>query len=70
MSLMFTLTGKSSILTMSYFPAVDLDNGDYELVLTDFEMYYILYIANINSTNNKFYYGNKEIVIPERSNVI
>ena len=47
-----------------------MDNGDYELVLTDFEMYYILYIANINSTNNKFYYSNKEIVIPERSNVI
>jgi len=67
---MFTLTGKSSILTMSYFPAVDLDNSDYELVLTDFEMYYILYIANINSTNNKFYCGNKEIVIPEGSNVI
>jgi len=38
--------------------------GDYELGLTDFEMYYTL--ADVNSTNNKFYYDNEEIVIPER----
>jgi len=42
MSLMFTLTSKSSVLAVSYFPAVDLGNDDYELGLTDFEMYYIL----------------------------
>ena len=24
-------------------------------------------LANVNSTNNKFYYGNEEIVIPEES---
>ncbi|KYN29533.1 hypothetical protein ALC57_01022 [Trachymyrmex cornetzi] len=64
MSLTFTLTGKSSVLTVSYFPAVDLGDGDYELGLTDFETYYTL--ANVNSTN-KFYYDNKEIVIPDGS---
>ena len=48
---------------MSYFLAVDL--GDYEFGLTDFEMYYTP--ANVNSTNNKFYYSNEEIVIPEES---
>jgi len=31
MSLTFTLTGKSSILAVNYFPAVDLSDGDYEL---------------------------------------
>ncbi|KYN14633.1 hypothetical protein ALC57_13140 [Trachymyrmex cornetzi] len=42
MSLMFTLTGKSSVLAVSYFPAIDLGDGDYELGLTDFETYYTL----------------------------
>jgi len=67
MSLTFTLTGKSSILAVSYFPAVDLSDGDYELGLTDFETYYT--IPNVNSSNNKFYFDkdDKEIVIPEGS---
>jgi len=54
---------------MSYLPAVDLGNGDYELDLMDFETYYIL--ANINSTNIfiMFYFGNEEIVIPKGSYV-
>ncbi|KYN02349.1 hypothetical protein ALC62_06833, partial [Cyphomyrmex costatus] len=65
MSLTFTLTGKSSVLAVSYFPAVDLSDGDYELGLTDFETYYTL--PNVNSTNNKFYFDNEEIVIPEGS---
>ena len=67
MSLTFTLTGKSSILAASYYPAVDLSDGDYELGLTDFETYNT--IPNINSSNNKFYYGkdDKEIIIPEGS---
>lgn len=65
MSLTFTLTGKSSILSVSYFPAVDLSDGDYELGLTDFETYYT--VPNVNSLNNKFYYDDKEIVIPEGS---
>ena len=67
MSLTFTLTGKSSVLAVSYFPAVDLSGDDYELGLTDFETYYT--IPNVNSSNNKFYYDkdDKEIVIPEGS---
>lgn len=65
MSLTLTLTGKSSILAVSYFPAVDLSDDDYELGLTDFETYYT--IPNVNLSNNKFYYDNKEIVIPEGS---
>jgi len=67
MSLTFTLTGKSSILAVSYFPVVDLSDGDYELGLTDFETYYT--IPNVNSSNNKFYFDKdeKEIVIPEGS---
>ncbi|KYN07891.1 hypothetical protein ALC62_01139 [Cyphomyrmex costatus] len=42
MSLTFTLTGKSSVLAVSYFPAVNLSDGDYDLGLTDFETYYTL----------------------------
>jgi len=66
MSLTFTLTGKSSILAVSYFPAVYLSDDDYVLGLTDFETYYM--IPNVNSSNNKFYFDkdDKEIV-PEGS---
>jgi len=46
MSLTFTLTGKS-ILVVSYFPAVELSDSDYELSLTDFVTYYT--IPNVNS---------------------
>ena len=63
MSLTFTLTSKSSVLAVSYFPSVDLGDGDYELGPTDFKTYYTL--ANVNSTNNKFDYDNEESVIPE-----
>jgi len=59
MSLTFALTGKSSVLALSYFPAVNLGDGNYELGLTLKRT-----LANVNS-NNKFYY-DKEIVIPER----
>jgi len=67
MSLTLTLTGKSSVLAVSYFPAIDLSDGDYELGLTDFETYHT--IPNVNSTNNKFNFDNddKEIIIPEGS---
>jgi len=67
MSLTFTLTGKNSILAVSYFPTVDLSDGNYELGLTNFETYYT--IPNVNSLNNQFYFDkdDKGIVIPERS---
>jgi len=63
--LTFTLTGKSSIHAISYYPAADLSDGDFELSLTDFETYYT--IPNVNSSNNKFYFDkdDEEIVIPE-----
>ena len=67
MSLTLTLTGTTSILTASYFPALDLSNGEYELGLTNFETYNA--IPNVTSTNNKFYFDadDKIITIPERS---
>lgn len=63
----FTLTGKSSVLTANFFPIVDLSDGEYELGLTDFETYHT--IPNVNSSNNKFYFGkdDEEITIPEGS---
>jgi len=67
MSLTITLTSKSGILAVSYFPAVDLSDADYILDLTGFETYYT--IPNVNSSNNKFYFDkdDKEIIIPEGS---
>ena len=58
MSLTFTLTVRVAS-SPSYFLAIDLGNGDYELGLTDFETYYTL--ANINSTKNKFYYATRKL---------
>jgi len=46
--------GKNSVFATSYFPAVDLSNGNYKFGLTDFETYYS--ISNVNSSNNKFYF--------------
>lgn len=67
MSLTFTLSGKSNVLAVHYSPAIDLSDGDYELGLMDFETYHT--IANVNASNNKFYFGkdNAEITIPEGS---
>ena len=67
MSLTLTLTGTTSILTASYFPALDLSNGEYELGLTNFETYNA--IPNVTSTNNNFYFDtdDKVITIPEGS---
>jgi len=63
----FTLTGKSNVLAVNYFPAVDLGDDAYELGLTDFETYHT--IPNVNSSNNKFYFGkaDAEITISEGS---
>ena len=67
MSMTFTLTGRSSVLAVNYFPIVDLSDGEYELGLADFESYHT--ISNVNSKNNKFYFGkdDAEIMIPEGS---
>ncbi|KYN35075.1 hypothetical protein ALC56_10595 [Trachymyrmex septentrionalis] len=61
MSLTLTLTGTISILTASYFPALDLSNGEYELGLTNFETYNT--IPNVISTNNKFYFDTDDKII-------
>ena len=63
MSLTFTLTGNSSVLSVNHFPAIHLNDDDYELGLTNFETT----IPNVNSSNNKFYFdkNDKEITIPE-----
>lgn len=65
MSLTLTLTGRSSILTASYFPALDLNDDEYELGFTNFETYNT--IPNVNSTNNKFYFDDETVTIPEGS---
>lgn len=67
MSLTLTLTGTSSVLAANYFPALDLSDNEYELGLANFETYNT--IPNVNSTNNNFYFGDKDetIVIPEGS---
>ena len=67
MSLTLTLSGKSSVLTANYSPAVDLSDGDYELGLALFETTNA--IPNVNSSNNKFYFDedDTEITIPEGS---
>jgi len=67
MSLILTLTGRSNVLATTYFPAIDLSDGDYELGLMNFETYNT--ISNVNASNNKFYYDENdvEITIPEGS---
>ena len=67
MSLTLTLIGTTSILTASYFPVLDLSNGEYELGLANFETYNA--ISNVTSTNNNFYFDtdDKVITIPEGS---
>jgi len=67
MSLTLTLSGKSTVLTANYFPAIDLSDDDYELGLVIFETYHT--IPNVNNSNNKFYFAKDdvEITIPEGS---
>jgi len=60
-----TLTGKSNVLSTTYFPAIDLSDDDYELGLMNFETYNT--IPNMNASNNKFYFNDVEITIPEVS---
>ena len=67
MSLTLTLSGKSTVLTANYFPAIDLSDDDYELGLVIFETYHT--IPNVNNSNNKFYFAkdDAQITIPEGS---
>lgn len=67
MSLTLTVTGRSSVLAVNYSPAINVSDDDYELGLMDFETYHT--IANVNASNNKFYFGKDDVVItiPEGS---
>ena len=67
MSLSLTLSGRSSVLTVNYFPPLDLSDDAYELGLANFETYNT--IPNVNSTNNKFYFdvNDETVTIPEGS---
>lgn len=63
MSFTLSITGNSSILSTNYSPALELD-GDYECALLHFSTFNS--IPNISKHNNKFYYGDNEIIeIPE-----
>jgi len=59
MSLIFTLTKKSNILSTTYFPAIDLSNDDYELGLMNFETYN----TNVIASNNTFYFDEDDVEI-------
>ena len=61
MSLTFTFTGKSSILTSNFFPSIDLkDSTAYEIGLLSFESYNS--IPNVDSRNNKFHFDKDKIL--------
>lgn len=65
MSFTLSITGNSSTLITNHSPALQLD-GEYEcglLYISTFNS-----IPNIDHRNNKFYYGNNEVIeIPEGS---
>lgn len=59
----FVLDGSSSILISNFIEPIFLNsNSEYVMGLTSFESFNS--IPNIDETNNKFYYGNEEIIIP------
>lgn len=62
-----TLSNQNSSLNADFFPPIDInDGGDWELGLVDFETFHV--IPNIDSTNNKFYYNENEVItIPQGS---
>lgn len=63
MSLTFSLSDNSSILTADFNPPIYLeDNSDYVIGLSNFETFNV--IPNIDESNNKFTYGNMTHTIP------
>jgi len=64
MSRSFTLTlnGNEPITNISYFPPIELTNGEYECALIDFHMYNS--IPNVDINNNLFHIGDKVIQLP------
>lgn len=63
MSFTLSITGNTSILSTTYYPALLFDD-EYECALLYFSTFNS--IPNIDNRNNKFHYGNNEVVeIPE-----
>lgn len=63
---MFSLTGTGSVVTCDIYPPLELSDGNYVLGLVDLTTYNS--IPNIETgVNDKFYYGDQEIVIEEGS---
>lgn len=66
MSKTFTLTGRSSVLSATFFPPIELSEGrNYYLGLIDFEAYNS--VPNVDETNNSFYFGSEVVTIPTGS---
>lgn len=64
MSVRFTLTGETSILSADFNPPIFLDEGDYVLGLLNFESYNS--IPNVTKINGSFHLkGRKPIKLPE-----
>lgn len=62
----FTLSGRSSMLSCKIYPPIILDNSKtYTLGLIDFVTFNT--IPNVDETNNKFYIEKETITIPEGS---
>lgn len=60
---MFCLSGRTSVLSADFFPAIELGNGDWEIGLIDFLSYNN--IPNVEEgKNNMIYFGNKSYSIP------
>lgn len=56
MSLTFSLSGNSSVLTANFFPAINLEEGEWECALLNFETFYNIYnlkeVGFINTGND------------------
>lgn len=66
MSSTFTLSGNTSILSTNYFPPIELDRKfEYVLGLVDLQTYNS--IPNVHEKNNRFYYNDEVVIIPEGS---
>jgi hypothetical protein len=66
MSYLFTLSGTQSTISTDFYPPIELsDNDEYSLALINFECFNS--IPNVDKTNNKFYYDDQVIEIPEGS---
>jgi hypothetical protein len=59
MSLTFTLSQRSSVLTSNIFPPILLNDGNYEVGLLSFDSYNT--IPNVDKSNNKMYFGDGNV---------